>query len=135
MRRALGVAGLVCPLLLCNCHLNDDYQDVDPPWWILNVYAVEVSNESPPPPVEGCPHVFWRILPDGEEQDSRCTEGNRVKIWGHIDATFSIEFRVTCAGYTNSNRMLVVLDTEAIRTRPGRKGPEVEENRTVVLVR
>jgi hypothetical protein len=126
---------IIAPLLLLGCNSDESYQDIPPPWWILNVYVVEDSGDTPPPAVVGCPRVRWRIFPQEDYHDDPCTIQNRVKIWGHIEETMTIEFQVKCDGYHDSELYTAFMNHDEIRTLPGRKGPEVEQNRTVFLFR
>lgn len=126
---------VMCPLLLCGCTDHNEPPVIPPPWWILNVYAVESTGESPPPAVNGCPHIRWRIFPTGDFHDASCTVDNRVKVWGHIDESMTIEFQVQCEGYQDSQYYVAFMDKDEIRHRIGREGPEVEQSRTVYLIR
>lgn len=118
--------------VLHGCKENESEPDIPPPWWILNVYVYEIGGGGTRP-VDGCAHVKWRVFPQPGWSDTKCTAENRVKVWGHIDHSFTIEYTVYCEGYMESRVHYATMDSTDIMVRPGRKGPEVEVNQDVYL--
>ena len=88
----------------------------------------------PEAPVNGCPQAIFYVLPNGSDSTVNCFEhSNRVKVWNHIDSVVTIEYYLHCDGYFDSDPQTVTFRVEDAYQRPGRDGPEVEVNQTVIM--
>ena len=129
--RLLICAGILALIPVTSCREDES------PWpvWILYAYAIEHEGEGVPVPVQGCPSVTWRYEGASNGTTTSCREHNLVKVWEHIDNTVTIVYRINCAGYFSSADYRYTFDMDSIRVLPGRDGPEVICNTTVLLNR
>jgi hypothetical protein len=130
--KRMGVAvALAACLLFVHCKDNDEVYDW--PVWILNVLAVTYGDEGGVAPVSGCPSVTWHYTGSTETDRVGCRDGNRVKVWRHIDNDVTIVYQVHCGGYRDSPIFTTSYLMANIVQGPGRDGPEVVHNHTVFM--
>ena len=137
MIRWIGLLiALLLSVLLTGCPPKDKEDDPLYPVWILNVYAWEQNNNpNSRVAVRSCPRVVFHTFDNARDSTVSCREGNWVKVWNHIDRSFTIIYRVYCDGYSPSDEYTAYFNIDLAEQKPGRPGAEVEVNRDVRLVR